>query len=154
MKNEIWKDIPDYEGLYKVSSHGRFMSFKNGEWKLDYINDYPRVYKTKTLVKDGVKKTSFAHRWVAIAFIPNPENKPAVNHKDLNPGNNKVENLEWVTHSENSQHAVNNFPLTVIDGAYNIIGYRPRKQYSYADPIFVDERIFKNQYEAVMESRK
>lgn len=154
MTEEIWKDIPEYEGLYRVSSHGRFMSMKKFKWKMDYINSYPHIYKTKALFKNGIKKTTFAHRLVAMAFIPNPENKPVVNHKDLNPGNNRVDNLEWVTSSENSQHAVNNFPLTVYKNPNEIIGYRPRKQLSYTDPIYVDNKIFKDQYQALMESRK
>ena len=55
-------------------------------------------------MKDGKRKAAYVHRLVAEAFIPNPENKQEVNHKDANRTNNNVENLEWVTHLENMQH--------------------------------------------------
>lgn len=114
---EIWKDIEDYEGLYKVSNLGRVKRLertdsngrtlkemimktnKNGDEKKGY---YERVY----LSKDGIKKQMRVHRLVAQSFIPNPDNKQQVNHIDGNKLNNNVNNLEWVTGSENLKHAI------------------------------------------------
>ena len=65
-------------------------------------------YLTATLHKNGTSKVLTRHRLVAKAFIPNPENKPCVNHKDFDRHNNNSKNLEWVTYSENIQHSKNN----------------------------------------------
>ena len=62
-------------------------------------------YETIVLSKDGIRKNYTVHRLVAKAFIPNPDNKPTVNHKDGNKLNNKVDNLEWATYSEQKRHA-------------------------------------------------
>lgn len=64
---------------------------------------YARVYMT---LPNGKRKGSFVHRLLAMAFIPNHQNKPCVNHKDGNKKNNSIDNLEWCTHKENSSHAV------------------------------------------------
>lgn len=113
--DEEWRDVSGYEGLYQVSNLGRVRSLdrwrKNGsgEYKQKgrILNqgDTTTGYKQIVLNKDKKRKTLKVHRLVAIAFIPNPENKPNVNHIDGNPHNNKVENLEWCTQSENVQHA-------------------------------------------------
>lgn len=65
-------------------------------------------YETIVLTKDGMRKNYTIHKLVALAFIPNPENKPTVNHKDGNKLNNNVSNLEWATHKEQKVHAWNN----------------------------------------------
>jgi hypothetical protein len=113
---EIWKDIEGYEGLYQVSSCGRIKSLARS-YKFGPNNEkilkarksrkgkngwsYPSV----ALYKDNIAKFYTIHRLVAIHFIPNLENKPQVNHKDGNKLNNNINNLEWATQSENSQHA-------------------------------------------------
>lgn len=104
MISEVWKPVPGYEGLYEVSDRGRVKSLarktNNQFCKEDIIlspgwvhnkNGYLFVY----LCKDGVRKHFLVHRLVALVFIPNPFNLPMVNHKDENPQNNSVENLEW-----------------------------------------------------------
>lgn len=105
--NEIWKDIKGYEGKYQISSLGRVKSIVNKKHRI--LKSFPckKGYHRLGLA-DGKRgfKTSYAvHRLVAEAFIHNPENKSEVNHKDSIRHNNVLENLEWVTHSENQQHA-------------------------------------------------
>ena len=105
MNDETWRDIKGYEGLYQVSNYGRVKSLIKG------IILKPKVCKTGYLCvglwKDGKQKWMLIHRLVTQTFIPNPVNKPQVNHIDGVKSNNVVYNLEWVTSSENNQHAVN-----------------------------------------------
>lgn len=124
---EIWKTIPGYEGIYKVSSHGRVRSLdRNTIAFMPGVGSYTRFFKGKTLKQshfigsksspgywcvglrplNGVRLPCLVHRLVAMTFIPNPENKPTVNHKDGNGKNNHVSNLEWCTRLENNQHAI------------------------------------------------
>ena len=113
---EIWKDIPSYEGYYQVSTLGNFRSLpRQIKYKNNGTRNYPsKSLKTETtkdnyqrivLMKYGVKNRYMCHRLVAITFIPNLENKPFINHIDGNKSNNVVTNLEWCTGSENMTHA-------------------------------------------------
>lgn len=118
MEKEEWRDVKDYEGIYQVSSFGRIKS-------LDRIKEYKRGDKViKSVVKGTLIKTflfswgyegfvaskfgrtttKYIHKVIAESFIPNPDNKKMVNHKDLNKLNNRIDNLEWCTHKENIQH--------------------------------------------------
>lgn len=99
--NEIWKSI---DGFYEVSNLGRVKS-PNGIRKLSLT---PDGYQRIRLIHNGVDKTVRVHRLVAEAFIPNPENKETVNHKDGNKLNNCVDNLEWMDRHEQLQHAYDN----------------------------------------------
>lgn len=101
----------DFTGRYQVSNKGRVRALNyNHTGKTNLLK--PRtttsksmgVYFSVTLSKNGQKHQFLVHRLVATAFIPNPENKPFVNHIDENPSNNSVDNLEWVTHLENMKH--------------------------------------------------
>ena len=120
-KNEIWKDIPNFEGHYQASTMGRlrslnrsvnkkvgdeiFISSRTGRvFRLRYKKN--RRYLSIRLSKDGNTKGYPIHRIIAITFIPNPENKPQVNHINGIKSDNRVENLSWMTSSENINHAI------------------------------------------------
>ena len=100
---EIWKDVVGYEGLYKVSSFGNVLSVKRGIYLNKKSKRSGHLYIG--LSKNNVRKNKYVHRLVAIAFIPNPENKPEVNHINGNPKDNNLYNLEWNTRYENSIHS-------------------------------------------------
>ena len=110
MEEEVWKSIRDYEGLYEVSNLGRIKSLnyrKTGKEKILKNIECENGYLIINLAKFGKYKTFKVHRLVAEAFIPNPENKPCVDHINTIREDNRVENLRWVTKEEN-----NNNPLT------------------------------------------
>lgn len=120
LPGETWKFIPGYHNQYQASTLGRIRStsrietytFKGklfyrmriGKVLKPYTSDQGYLTVNPVLPDQRVKPTSI-HRLVATAFIPNPENKPQVNHKDGNKANNIVTNLEWSTRPENMQHA-------------------------------------------------
>lgn len=100
---EIWKDIVGYEEIYQVSNFGNVKNIRTNKILKYGIND--QNYEIVTLYKKTKKKNMRIHRLVAQAFIPNPDNLPQINHKDGNKHNNRVDNLEWCTGSNNIKHA-------------------------------------------------
>ena len=96
---ELWKDVVGYEGLYQVSRYGNVKNIKTN--KVLKISTH-KGYQVLGLRKEDKIIRYFVHRLVAIAFIPNPNNLPEVNHKDENKLNNCVDNLEFCTHKHNS----------------------------------------------------
>lgn len=112
LEGEEWKPVVGFEELYAVSNKGRVASLQyHGKpsfslMSLINMGGYPAVKIRNS--KTGFAKTIKVHRFVAEAFIPNPENKPHVDHIDTNPANNNVENLRWVTVLENQRN-----PLTL-----------------------------------------
>lgn len=105
---EIWRDVVGYEGDYQVSNKGRVKSFKKKKETILKPSKGERGYHSHGLIRNRKSKSLRAHRLVAMAFIPNPENKKCINHIDCNKINNNVDNLEWVTHKENMVHAYKN----------------------------------------------
>lgn len=111
---EIYKDIPEYKGIYQVSNLGNIKSvarsYTNSKGKTYNIKErilkltISNGYYSVTLNNKG-KKRFTVHRLVALAFIENPSNKDEVNHIDGNKLNNCYKNLEWCTKSENTLHA-------------------------------------------------
>ena len=111
MKEEIFKEIAGYEGLYEVSNLGNVRRVAGKGCKETRVL---KPWKTKdgymsvNLCKDGNRKDYLVHRLVAQAFIPNPDNLPEVNHIDENKENNQVNNLEWCDHKQNCNHGTRN----------------------------------------------
>lgn len=110
---EIWKDIIEREGLYQVSTFGRIKSLAKTSSKgckkdrILKVGTDTAGYPYMIFVKNKKLKGVSVHRLVAKAFIPNPENKPCVNHINGIKSDNRVENLEWCTYQENVIHAIN-----------------------------------------------
>ena len=148
---EIWKDVVGYEGLYRVSNYGNILSVARyrtiDKTKVTYFvkerllrcGYNKKGYKMFGLTKDKKLNSYSVHRLVAIAFIPNPENKPQVNHINGIKTDNGLENLEWCTNMENMTHAIANglmdtnkrknnhfsLPVNQIDNEGNIINIFP-----------------------------
>ena len=115
---EIWKDIQNYEGLYQVSNLGRVKSlpktwvgYKGGLCKHNGFVITPQSnrqgYKATYLSKNGIKQRFSIHRLVAYHFVENLNNYPIVNHLNGIKDDNKAENLQWCTSSQNNKHARN-----------------------------------------------
>ena len=115
---EEWRDIKGFEGLYQISSYGRVKSLERTVWngkgyykkseKIRKGYDNGDGYLYVNLCKEGKRKQYRINRLVAMAFIPNPNNLPEVNHKDENTKNNCVENLEYCSRSYNINHGTRN----------------------------------------------
>ena len=107
---EIWKDVPNFEGLYQVSNTGKIKSFRKST-KYGSQPEYilkPSIantgYAQVTLYDNARRKKLLIHRLVAEAFIPNPDNLPQINHKDEDRLNNCANNLEWCTAAYNNAY--------------------------------------------------
>ena len=117
--DEIWKDIPQYEGIYQASNYG---NIRTVEGKTTFTNKHGiRRWKSRVLKgggneitgkkvslwKDGKQKDFLVARLVAITFLGNPPKNYTVNHKDGNSLNNKIDNLEWLSLGDNIRHGFN-----------------------------------------------
>lgn len=122
-QKEEWKDVVGYEGCYKVSNLGKVRSIerngtKTGGKILTPFNS--RGYNRFILSKNNINKKITAHRLVALAFIPNTENKATVNHKNGIKNDNRADNLEWCTIRENNVHAFNNGLKVAMKGESHV----------------------------------
>ena len=119
---EEWKDIKGYEGLYRISNTGKVLSLR-------YMNSYNskeltpkknnKGYLWVELRNGGNPKQFLIHRLVAETFIENPNNYPIINHKDENPLNNDVSNLEWCTLSYNAKYSIDRHPNRYLNRVYS-----------------------------------
>lgn len=131
---EVWKDVIGYEGSYQVSNYGKVRSLtrkvscmggqRTIKGKLLKPTVSSNLYLTVDLRQHQKHKTQFIHRLVAQAFIPNPKKYNVINHKDNNPQNNIVTNLEWCTQSYNVKYSYTNGNAKPTSGCFKK-GYIP-----------------------------
>lgn len=105
MEDEIWVGICGYNGKYEISNYGKVWSNCYDGRLLKTYKDKDGYICAKLCGPDGKVRERKVHRLVAEHFVPNPDNKPQVNHIDCIKSNNDYHNLEWVTISENIKHA-------------------------------------------------
>lgn len=117
--NDEFRKVVDNNN-YSISNNGKLLNKKGKEKALINTED---GYLKANLYMNGKSSSKRIHRLVAEAFIPNPENKPDVNHKDGNKHNNSVDNLEWVNKSENMQHAYRT-GLAKPHATYGMLGHK------------------------------
>ena len=130
VEDEIWEDIKGYEGLYKVSNMGRLKRLHRKivtkfnvtrilpeKIRFQYLNN--KGYLMISLTKNKVMRTHSVHQLVAIAFIPNPENKKTINHINGIKIDNKIGNIEWATQRENVKHAYDTGLKKCMKGSKN-----------------------------------
>ena len=133
-KNEEFRDIQDYEGMYQVSNYGRVKSIRNNKILKTSPNTYN--YFGTTLSNNGNRKQVYLHIEVAKAFIPNPLNKPTINHEDGNKKNNRIDNLSWATYSEQLNHSYKNDLRKKPLGKLNPMYKKTGKKHHKSKPIY------------------
>ena len=144
---EEWKEIP-FNKNYEVSNIG---NIRNSKTKIQRKFDIEKLKQTKTRIRvtiienDNTKKGYYLHRLIAVTFIQNPNNLPEVNHKDSNPYNNNIANLEWISREDNMKHFHDNNkfkskymrPILLFDKNLNII----EKKYNCLEECIIDLKI-------------
>ena len=160
---EKWKDIIGYEGYYKVSNLGNILSLnykRTGHPQLLSlrIGHKRNNYVDVMLTKNGKQKRYKIHRLVAEAFIPNPNNYPQVNHKDCNPLNNKVDNLEWCNAKYNINYSDRSIKFGKTVGCkviqYSLKGEEIETFYSIGEAARITGLHKTNIYDAVSGKQK
>ena len=108
LEGEVWKDVPNYKGFYKISNYGRLYTFaRNGlkEGKIVSLNMWGRYIRV-CLRKNGERKYYSLHRLIAETFIENPFDLPQVDHINGNTTDNRTDNLRWVTAKDNCNNPI------------------------------------------------
>ena len=149
-QKEIWKQVKGYEGIYEVSTLGKIKNSKRNIIKKPYKDKYG--YFLIQLWSNNKSLTTGLHRIIAQAFIPNPQNKPQINHKNGIRDDNRIENLEWCTVSENHKHS---FRELGRKGHSNMKG-RKGKLHPKSRPVIqktLDGKII-NKYGSVLEAQR
>lgn len=125
LKDEIWKDVPGYENVLRISNYSRVLNIKKGVIERHYLSGsgYYRI----CVGVNGVVKHLYVHRVMLMTFVENPENKKCADHIDTNRLNNTIANLKWATHKENA-----NNPITKL-----------HRKMSHTHTIFSDKKIAK-----------
>lgn len=138
----VWKKVDGFEN-YEVSPDGIVRNTKRDIVKAS--KDDRKGYRQVSLYRNGKEHHRKVHRLVAEAYIPNPDNKPCINHKDGNKLNNSVDNLEWVTYSENTIHAYRS-GLNKPHPSYGMRGKKNPNGGAKGKPIVINEtgEVFKN----------
>jgi hypothetical protein len=148
-----WVDIKGYEGLYKINRQGqikRLKGYQASEDRLITPIDNGRGYLGVGLCKNGKKKRVYIHRLMAETFISNPDNKKQVNHINGIKSDNRLENLEWATRSENQRHM------------YEILGYKGANTGRFGSLSALSKKVIQmdlngnvlNRFNAVMEAQR
>lgn len=156
MIEEIWKDIKDYEGLFQINPYGDIKT-------LERIDNNNHLVKEKLLIpskdkdgylyvnlttKDKTRKFNYIHKLVAQTFLPNPENKPYIDHINGFNTDNRVENLQWTTHKENCNNLITKRRKSKPIIQFNPDGEVIQKWYSVKDVLLFynvkDVRKIKN----------
>lgn len=138
---EVWKDIPGYEGLYKISNTGKIISVRTNKLRATSVNN--SGYETVHLYKNTVDTSYTVHKLVALAFIPNPNNLPEINHINENKLDNRVENIEWCNRKYNQVYSGNIEKWTKA-GAHGGKIKRSKKVYQFT----LDGKLIKEWFSA------
>ncbi len=117
IKELIWKDIPNFEGLYQINEKGEVKDLNRNYIRKNSIST--TGYYSIRLRKNKKYKNFLIHRLIALLFIPNPNKYPIINHKDSNRLNNDIDNIEWCTHKQNTK--------AMIDQERNIAPWKDKK---------------------------
>jgi len=140
------KDIVGYEGLYGIEEDGRVWSYKRECYLIPVLKN---KYYSINIYKDKIRTPYYIHRLIAIAYIPNPDNKPFIDHINRIRTDNRIENLRWVTQYENGQNL--SLFKTNTTGEKNIIYCNTHKRFMVKIERYklIHKRTFKTLQEAI-----